>query len=120
MYRPQFAFSSPPPGFRWQPCVYQWDSNTIPALGNLTLSTGQESSYIPLRFDADEPFFIHAIKIQNGGVNVALWDPDGNPLMDDYVKPCQYASELQPATVLEGLGIEVCPRAVFQVRLQGQ
>jgi len=119
MYRPQFAMPSAPEGFVWQPCVYQFDKYNLPALGHLTLLPGQESGHIPLRLDKDAPFVLLAIKIQNGGVNVLLFDPWSNQLMDDYVKPALYASEVPPATVLEGPGIEVPAGSIFTVRLQG-
>lgn len=120
MYRPQFALPAAPAGFLWQPCIYQFDQNNVPALGSLTLTAGQESGYIPLSLDRDACFMLLAVKIQNGGVNVLLFDPWLNQLMDDYVKPALYASEFSPATVLEGPGIEVPPGSAFSVRLQGQ
>lgn len=119
-YRPQFAFPSPPEGYEWQPCIYQWDASNLPALGSLALATGQESGYIPLQVDADVPFILHAIKLGTGGVNVEILDPEGNQLMDTYVNPVQFASQFPPVTVLEGPGIEVSPGAVFQVRFKGQ
>jgi hypothetical protein len=119
MYRPQFALPAAPAGFLWQPCVYQFDQNNVPALGSLTLTAGQESGYIPLSLDRDACFVLLAVKIQNGGVNVLLFDPWLNQLMDDYVTPALYASELL-ITALEGPGIEVPPGSAFSVRLQGQ
>jgi hypothetical protein len=120
MYRPQFARKPAPPGFVWQPCIYQWDKNNVPALGSLSLAKGQESGYIPLQFDTDAPFVMLGIKLGTGAVNVQLWDSDGNALMDSYVNPVQYANQIPPWTALEGPGIEVAPGAIFQVRLQGQ
>jgi hypothetical protein len=119
LYRPQFPFPDAPAGFTWQPCVYQFDRNNLPALGGISLSPGQESSHIPLKLDDDAPFFLQAIKIQNVRVNVLLFDPWSNQLMDNYIAPTLFASELPPATVLE-YGIEVPAGAVFAVRLQGR
>jgi hypothetical protein len=120
VYRPQFAFPAAPEGFTWQPCLYGFDQSNLPALGNLTLATGQESIHIPLRLDDDAPFILRAIKLANSGFNVLLYDPWGNQLMDDYVRPSLYASELPPFTVLEGPGLEVPAGSAFSIRLQGQ
>lgn len=120
MYRPQFAYPAAPEGFVWQPCVQQFDAVNIPAFGNISLAKGQVSGYIPMELDSDAPFVLLAIRIQNSGLNVLLYDPWMNQLMDDFVDPRLYASELVPDTVLEGPGIEVPAGAVFQVRFQGQ
>lgn len=119
MYRPQFAFPAAPEGFQWQPCVYQFDQSNVPALGSLTLLQGEESGYIPLPLDRDACFVLMGIKIQNGGVNVILYDPWLNPLMDTAVDPVLYASDLL-VTALEGPGIEVPAGSMFSIRLQGQ
>lgn len=120
MYRPQFAMSPAPEGFLWQPCVYQFDQNNVPALGGLALAKGQETGHIPLHLDRDACFVLLAIKIQNAGVNMLLFDPWGNQLMDTYVAPALYASNLSPATALEGPGLEVPAGSSFSVRFQGQ
>ena len=99
MFRPQFPQKPPPAGFVYQSCVYQFSQVNVPALGSLALAKGQESGYIPLQVDDDAPFVLMAIKIQNAGVNVLLWDPFNNPLMDDFQVPAQYASELPPPTM---------------------
>jgi hypothetical protein len=120
VFRPQFARPPACPGFIWQPCVYQFDSTNTPAFAQIALASGDESGYIPLPLDKDAPFVLMAIKIQQSTVNVQIWDPDGNELMDDYVSSPEYATDLCPFTVLEGPGVE-CPKgSVFQVRLQGQ
>ncbi len=120
MYRPQFAMPNPVKGFVWQPCVYQFDATNTPAFANIALVTNQETGHIPLSLDADVPFLLLGAKIQDSLVNVELWDPWGNMLMDGYLAPQLYASELPPFTVLEGPGI-YCPAAsVLQARLQGQ
>ena len=120
MYRPQFAMPQAPEGFAWQPCLYQFDQTNLPALGGLALNTGQLTSHIPLLLDRDAPFILLACKISNAGVNVLLFDPWSNQLMDDFVRPALYASGLPPFTVLEGPGIEVPAGSLFSVRLQGQ
>lgn len=120
MFRPQFAFPSAPPGYQWQPCIYQFSQNNVPAFGGINLAAGEVSGYIPLQLDQDAPFRLLGVKIENGGVDVLLFDPWSNQLMDDFVSPALYASELPPFTVLEGPGIEVDAGAVFSVRLQGQ
>jgi hypothetical protein len=120
VYRPQFALPPAPEGFLWQPCIYQFDITNTPALGSLALAKGQESGRIPLELDRDAPFTLLACKIANSGLNIRLTDPWGDEMMDDYVSPALYASELPPATVLEGPGIEVPAGAVFTVRFQGQ
>ncbi len=119
MYRPQFPMPEAPPGFIWQPCIFEFDRFNLPALNNISLSPGQESGYIPLRLDHDACFMLLAVKIQNGGFNVLLFDPWLNQLMDTYVAPDLYASDTLP-TILEGPGIEVPKGAAFSVRLQGQ
>jgi len=118
MYRPQFAFPAAPAGFQWQPCIYQFDQTNLPALGNLTLVSGQESGYIPLMLDHDAPFTLLAVRISNGGVKVLLFDPWSNQLMDDYINPPIYADDLL-ITVLEGPGIDVPAGSKFSVRFQG-
>lgn len=118
MYRPQFPMPAAPQGFTWQPCIYQFSQNNVPALGSLLLSAGQETGHIPLRLDHDACFVLLAVKIENGGVNVLLFDPWSNQLMDTYVKPAEYASA-SLSSVLEGPGLEVPMGAVFALRLQG-
>ena len=120
MYRPQNAFPAAPEGFVWQPCIYEFSQVNVPALGSLLLAAGQETGRIPLELDKDACFTLLAVKIQRGGVNVLLEDPFGNDLMDAHVNPSLYASELPPATVLEGPGIECPAGSIFTVRLQGQ
>ncbi len=120
MYRPQFPRPPACPGFIWQPCVFQFDATNTQAFVGITLAARQESGYIPLPLDRDAPFVLMAIKIEHSNVNVQIWDPFGNELMDTYVDPAEYASEDVPFTILEGPGIE-CPKGGrFQVRLQGQ
>jgi len=120
MYRPQFAMPPAPEGFVWQPCVFQFDRSNLPALGNMILTKGQETGHIPLKLDHDAPFVLLAIKLANSGFNVKLTDPWGNDLMDDYVNPALYASNVIPATILEGPGIEIPVGSVFTIRFQGQ
>jgi len=120
MFRPQFPRTPAPPGFIWQPCVYQYDSTNTPAFVGLALAKNQESGYIPLVLDDDAPFVLMAIKAQHSIVNFQIWDPHGNELMDTYVNPAQYASDTVPYTILEGPGIECLKGTVFQIRLQGQ
>ena len=120
MFRPQFPLPSAPAGFVWQPCIYEFDRFNLPALGSLSLATGQETGYIPLHLDADACFMLLAVRVQNAGFNVLLFDPWSNQLMDTYVSPLLYASQLPFMTVLEGPGIEVPAGSAFSVRLQGQ
>jgi hypothetical protein len=86
----------------------------------MSLAKGQETGRIPLGLDRDAPFMLLACKIANSGFNIRLTDPWDNEMMDDFVSPALYASELLPSTVLEGPGIEVPPGAVFTIRFQGQ
>jgi hypothetical protein len=118
--RPQFPFQPPPPGFVWQPCVYQFDKSNLPALGSLTLAPGEQSGFIPLHLDKDAPFILHAIKVGDAGLEVQLWDPWGHELTDDFMQPAQYASDLLLTTLEGGEGIEVPAGSVFAVRLQGR
>jgi hypothetical protein len=104
----------------WQPCVYQFDKTNIPALGVTSLSAGQETGHIPLKLDHDASFVLLGAKVVNAGANVLLFDPFTNQLMDDYVNPLEFASGVQPVTILEGPGIEVPAGSVFMVRFQGQ
>lgn len=120
MYRPQFALPAAPKGFTWQPCIYQFDQNNTPALGELVLLSGQETGHIPLPLDPDAPFTLLAAKVTKGRFNLLLFDPWSNQLMDDYSRPELWASEDSPFTVLEGPGIELPAGAVLSVRLQGQ
>jgi hypothetical protein len=120
MYRPQFPLPPAPDGFAWQPCIFQFDRTNTPALGRLTLGTGQVSGYIPLKLDDDAPFTLLAVRISNAGVSLMLFDPFTNELMEDFVDPRLYASNTVPVTPLEGPGIDVRAGAVFTVRLQGE
>ena len=120
MYRPQFAFPAAPDGFTWQPCIYQFDRTTTPALGSLVLATGGVSGYIPLPLDHDAPCILLACRVSNAGVKIEFFDPWSNELMDDFVDPSLFASEFVQMTTLEGPGIEVPAGAVFTVRLQGE
>jgi hypothetical protein len=121
MFRPQFPLPAPPPGYVWQPCVYQFDKSNVPAFAAVTLVNGEESGHIPLKVDKDASFVLLAVKILFGGVNILLFDPWSDQLMDDYVNPQNYASNVVPATTLEGgNGLQVPAGSVFQVRLQGQ
>lgn len=120
MFRPQFAIPPACPGYVWQPCVYQFDPTNTPAFVNILLAAGQETGHIPLPLDDDAPFQLMAIKIEHSAVNVQLWDPFGNELMDTYVDPSEYASDVAPYTILEGPGILCHEGSTFQVRLQGQ
>jgi len=120
MYRPQFAFPPAPAGYAWQPCIYQFDMTNVEALGSISLTKGQESGHIPLPLDHDSIFILMGAKVQHGLLDILLFDPWSNQLMDDYVNPALYASDVQPFTILEGPGIEVPPGAVFALRLRGQ
>lgn len=120
MYRPQFPYPAAPAGFHWQPCAYQFDKNNVPAFAGIDLAAGAVSAHIPLKLDPGECFVLLGVKIQNGGVNVLLFDAWSNELMDDFVDPRLYASELQPFAQLEGPGIEQPAGSSFAVRLQGQ
>jgi hypothetical protein len=121
VYRPQFAFPPAPDGYTWQPCVYQFDENNVPALGNLSLAAGQVTGHIPLPLDRDACFVLHAIKIDFGGVDVLLFDPWTNQLMDDFLDPRVYASEIIPPAPLEGGdGLSVPAGSRFAVRLRGR
>jgi hypothetical protein len=122
MFRPQYPFAPPrKQGFVYQPCIYQFTPSNTPGLGAIAVSTGQETSYIPLQLDKDAEFVLLGAKIEHAGLNVLLWDPFNNPLMDSFVTPAEYAAELQPFTVLEGgRGVECPPGSAFQVKFQGQ
>lgn len=119
MYRPQFPFPAAPDGFVWQPCVYQFDQNNVPALGSLVLLPGQVTGHIPLPLDKDAPFVLMAIRVQNTPASLLLFDPWSNQLMDDFVPPQVFASNVPPSTVLE-YPIHVPSGALFAVRFQGQ
>ena len=130
MYRPQFTYPDPPPGFEWQPCAYEFDTSNTPALFNLILPTGQLTGYIPLRLDNDAPFVLASVEIQSQSVNFELRDPWTNDLVDFNLDPLtgalvlalpvDYAPDVPPAAVLEGPWLFLPPGAVLSVRLQGQ
>lgn len=120
MYRPQFAIPDAPPGFVYQPCVYQFDRTNTPAFSNIVLPTGAESPYIPLHLDKDACFVLLAVKAIADGFNILLFDPWSNQLSETYVNTDLFAGRLPPAAVLEGPGLEVPAGSVFTVRLQGQ
>lgn len=118
MFRPQFARPDAPEGFIWQPCIYQYDVTNTPAFQSLALVPGSETGYIPLDLDRDAPFVLLAIRMVTQGLNVQLWDPYNNPLMEDYTPPEEYAGHPPFTTILEGPGIECVKGGTFQVRLQ--
>ena len=119
--RPQFPFPPPPAGYRWQPCIFQFDSSNTPILGSLGgMLTGQQSPYIPLRLDRDSRFFLLAVRLSDtAGLSVELFTPWSDPLMDSPVAAKEYASNTVPVTALE-FGVEVPAGAVFTVRYQAQ
>lgn len=120
MYRPQFPMADAPAGWEWHPCVYQFDSTNTPAFGNIVLSTGAETGYIPLHMDKDACFVLLACKIIADAFDVLLFDPFTNQLMDDFTPSTLYAESRVPVTTLEGPGIEAPAGSAFSVRLRGK
>jgi hypothetical protein len=118
VFRPQFPFPPAPPGFSWQPCVYQYDGTNTPVLGTLLLSSGQVSGHIPLHTDKDAPFLLMAIRVTGTETKILLLDQWWNYLVHDYVLPAMYGSTIPP-TNLEGPWVEVPAGAVLQARFEG-
>lgn len=145
MYRPQFAYPTPP-GCRDEDFVYYFDGSNVPLLAN-GITAGGLIEYIPLTLEQDAPFYLRGWKVAirnkltSGCPPSTVWSyrlPDlgvrlrdcyQNDLMDNYVPATQgafpenpvsfYGSMLTgPPTPLES---EVyCPRGgVLQVFLLG-
>jgi len=120
VFRPQFPMPCPPEGFEYQPCVFQYDQTNTPGFAQVqSLASGQATGYIPLTLDNDAPFILLGIKIVNAGVEVQVWDPYTNPLLDDFLQPPEFASDVPQFCVLER-GIECPAGSNLTVRFEGE
>lgn len=85
MYRPQFAYPTPP-DCRDEAFSYYFDDSNTPAL---LIGNGATINGIVLQTQNDAPFFWHAIKFNNPSSNlqpfIRLRDAFGNYLMNDYI-----------------------------------
>lgn len=110
IYRPQFAYPTPP-GCRDMDFVYFFDGSNTPFL-NQNIS-GLTIPLIPLVMEQDAPFFWRATKINadrelNAGVpdlydlpkwSVKFLDCYDNPLSDDLVPATEYGYPSNPWTI---------------------
>lgn len=102
MYRPQFAYSTPP-GCRDEDFVYYFDGSNIPLL-NQSIS-GLTIPNIPLPLDQDAPFYWRGIKVDirttgtvAPNVQVKFQDCYQNDLSDGLVPATQYGFAQNPIT----------------------
>jgi hypothetical protein len=106
MYRPQFAYSTPP-GCRDEDFIHYFDSSNVPLLASDV--NGLTISNIPLPLDRDAPFYWRGIKVAlrttSGGVafgdtepnfSVKFRDVYDNDLSDDLVPAVEYAFPMNP------------------------
>ena len=90
MYRPQFAYDTPP-GFVDRDFVYCFDSKTVPLLNNTALAASGLVLNIPLPTQSDCPFFWRGTMIRGANVDfpvpvsVQFRDPFNNYQSDDFV-----------------------------------
>jgi hypothetical protein len=110
IYRPQFAYPTPP-GCRDIDYVYSFDGSNVQLL-NQNIS-GLTIPYIPLTTEQDAPFYWRAIKV-NALRKTSAGVPDGyeipnykarfedwafNKLSDDFVPAVQYAFPSNPMAI---------------------
>lgn len=65
IYRPQFAFSTPP-GFRDEAFHYSFDSTNVPALG-ATIPSGGLVANLTFQMQNDAEFILRSIKVTGSG-----------------------------------------------------
>ena len=112
MYRPQFAYSTPP-GCRDEDFVYTFDGSNVPMLYQDI--SGKTIDNVPLPLDRDAPFYWRGVKLATissaagpngtvGGitgysfpnVSVKFRDAYNNDLSDGLVPATQYAFSMNP------------------------
>ena len=82
MYRPQFAYETPP-GCRDEEFTYFFDGSNTPMLAQNF--NGQTVNNIPLVLQQDAPFYWRGIKIQ-----MAFFEsPEGPPVFSHFIAPPQ-------------------------------
>jgi hypothetical protein len=89
IYRPQYAYGTPP-GYRDEQFHYAFDQSNVPALSKGNLAAAALSQNIPLPLQQDAAFIWRALECE--GINnadpvvaVRFRDPYGNYLSDDFV-----------------------------------
>ena len=108
IYRPQFAFSGTPQGFRDEQFHYSFDSEDIPVLGT-PIAAGAFIGNIVLQLQNDAEFILRSIKVEldAGPSNLfgIIRDPYGNYLS---AVPLPFAGYLTGSGA-ESLGYLVVP-----------
>ena len=89
VYRPQYAYPTPP-GYRDEQFHYGFDQSNTPALNIGNLAAAALSQNIPLPLQQDAAFIwravtISGINLTDPKVSVRFRDPYGNYLSDDFV-----------------------------------
>ncbi len=78
----------------WESFIYAFDPINVPALDGISLSPGQELQHIPLVLESDADFLLCAVKISGTTLQVKLETAWTDPLMDDFLPPSLYASDV--------------------------
>jgi len=110
MYRPQFAYSTPP-GCRDEEFVYYFDGSNTPMLAT-DVSPGLVIEHIPLVLQQDAPFYWRGVKVdlRTGGgggptqpnISIRFRDCYQNDLMDNYIPATQWGFPQNPVTFNSG------------------
>lgn len=119
MYRPQFVYAPPPPGYRDEDFDYYFDFTTVALLNNTTLASAAIIQNIPLTLQSDAAFLWKGIQVKgvNGAdpvVAIQLKDAHSNYLSDDFVPLDLYAAPNSTSPQAGFLGIVweppiICP-----------
>lgn len=108
-YRPQFAYESPPEGFRDEEFLYVFAASNTPVLGQ-PLLPGQFALNISFPLETDSEFHLRSIEVLDPSLGqvagLRFRDPFGIPLSDktDWVPSAVYE--------VSGQGIPMEPEVV--------
>ena len=109
MYRPQFAYQTPPK-CRDEEFVYYFDGSNTPMLA-IDLSTVTLIEHIPLVLEQDAPFYWRGVKAEIRAAGGGPGQPDmairfrdcyQNDLMDNYVPATQWGFPMNPVSFNNG------------------
>jgi len=94
MYRPQYIYPAPPPGFEDEQFSYIFDSTNTPTLVS-AIATTQQIHSIPLPLESDSPFICRGIHIRLGTGHSNLYfelkTPHGDYMQTTFVPIARYA-----------------------------
>jgi len=110
MYRPQFAYPTPP-GCRDEDFVYYFDGSNTPML-NKDISAGLVIEHIPLVLQQDAPFYWRGVKVDlrpgsgsgptQPNISIRFRDCYQNDLMDNYIPATQWGFAMNPVKFNNG------------------